>query len=241
MFDHVGIRAGDRDTSERFFDTVLPCVGLPKSYSGADFAEWGDFAMGAASPERPVTRHLHIAFFVPDRSEVDEFWRVGTDAGYLDDGEPGVRPQYSEDYYGAFLLDPDGNSIEAVHHGRTRARGAIDHLWLRVADLDAAGAFYETIAPFSGFRPKPAGLERRTFAAADCSFTLVAGEPSVDVHLAFAAAANETVDDFHRAATAAGYRDYGGPGERPRYHAGYYGAFVLDPDGNNVEVVNHNR
>ena len=67
MFDHVGIRAGDRDTSERFFDTVLPCVGLPKSYSGADFAEWGDFAMGAASPERPVTRYLHIAFFVPDR------------------------------------------------------------------------------------------------------------------------------------------------------------------------------
>ena len=46
---------------------------------------------------------------------------------------------------------------------------------------------------------------------------------------------------FHRAATAAGYRDNGAPGERPEYHPGYYGAFVLDPDGNNVEVVNHNR
>jgi hypothetical protein len=51
---------------------------------------------------------------------VDEFWRVGTAAGYRDDGVPGPRPQYRADYYGAFLLDPDGNSIEAVHHGALR-------------------------------------------------------------------------------------------------------------------------
>jgi catechol 2,3-dioxygenase-like lactoylglutathione lyase family enzyme len=50
-----------------------------------------------------------------------------------------------------------------------------------------------------------------------------------------------TVDAFHRAATAAGYRDNGAPGERAEYHPGYYGAYLLDPDGNNVEVVNHNR
>jgi catechol 2,3-dioxygenase-like lactoylglutathione lyase family enzyme len=243
MFDHVGLRASDRDVSERFFDTVLPVVGLPKSYAGPDYAEWGDFAVEAASSERPVTRRLHIAFYVPSRSEVEEFWRTGTDAGYRDDGEPGLRPQYSDDYYGAFLLDPDGNSIEAVHHGRTRARGAIDHLWLRVADLDAAGAFYDTIAPFSGFRAKAAKPERRTFIFDDesGSFSLVPGEPTVDVHLAFPATANATVDEFHRAATAAGYRDNGAPGERARYHPGYYGAFILDPDGNNIEVVNHNR
>ena len=59
--------------------------------------------------------------------------------------------------------------------------------------------------------------------------------------MAFAAADNATVDDFHRAATDAGYRDNGAPGERDVYHPGYYGAFVLDPDGNNIEVVNHNR
>jgi catechol 2,3-dioxygenase-like lactoylglutathione lyase family enzyme len=61
------------------------------------------------------------------------------------------------------------------------------------------------------------------------------------VHLAFAAEDDATVDRFHRDATAAGYRDNGAPGERAVYHEGYYGAFVLDPDGNNVEVVNHNR
>jgi len=61
------------------------------------------------------------------------------------------------------------------------------------------------------------------------------------VHIAFAATENEVVDRFHRDATDAGYRDNGGPAERTIYHPGYYGAFVLDPDGNNIEVVNHNR
>jgi catechol 2,3-dioxygenase-like lactoylglutathione lyase family enzyme len=62
-----------------------------------------------------------------------------------------------------------------------------------------------------------------------------------DLHIAFPAADNRTVDDFHRAATEAGYRENGTPGERPIYHPGYYSAYVLDPDGNNVELVNHNR
>jgi catechol 2,3-dioxygenase-like lactoylglutathione lyase family enzyme len=70
---------------------------------------------------------------------------------------------------------------------------------------------------------------------------VLAGEPSENVHLAFPADTNEAVDEFHRALTAAGYRDNGPPGERSIYHPGYYGAFVLDPDGNNVELVNHNR
>ena len=61
------------------------------------------------------------------------------------------------------------------------------------------------------------------------------------MHIAFAATENEVVDRFHRDATDAGYRDNGGPAERTIYHPGYYGAFVLDPDGNNIEVVNHNR
>ena len=59
--------------------------------------------------------------------------------------------------------------------------------------------------------------------------------------MAFPVGENVAVDQFHRALTAAGYRDNGPPGERPVYHEGYYGAFVLDPDGNNVELVNHNR
>jgi catechol 2,3-dioxygenase-like lactoylglutathione lyase family enzyme len=73
------------------------------------------------------------------------------------------------------------------------------------------------------------------------SLSLLPGRPSQNVHVAFSASENATVDAFHRAATGAGYRDNGPPGERPGYHPGYYGAFVCDPDGNNVEVVNHDR
>jgi catechol 2,3-dioxygenase-like lactoylglutathione lyase family enzyme len=73
------------------------------------------------------------------------------------------------------------------------------------------------------------------------SFSVLSGEPTENVHLAFPADDNATVDAFHAALTEAGYGDDGPPGEREIYHPGYYGAYVLDPDGNSVEIVNHNR
>jgi catechol 2,3-dioxygenase-like lactoylglutathione lyase family enzyme len=79
------------------------------------------------------------------------------------------------------------------------------------------------------------------FEGRSSTFSLILGEPTENLHMAFPADENATVEAFHRAGMGAGYRDNGGPGERPIYHPGYYGAFVLDPDGNNVEVVNHNR
>jgi catechol 2,3-dioxygenase-like lactoylglutathione lyase family enzyme len=239
MFDHVTIRVSDRAASERFYSTVLSAIGIEQTYSGEDLPEWDDFSLVAATAESPVTRRLHVAFAATSRALVDEFWRVGTAAGYTDDGAPGPRPQYSPDYYGAFLLDPDGNSAEAVHHGTPRH--GIDHLWIRVADVQTAKRFYETLAQYTGFALRGVKEGRAHFVGRDGSFTLVPGEPTEHVHLAFPAGENATVDAFHRAAVEAGYRDHGAPGERPVYHAGYYGAYVLDPDGNNVEVVNHNR
>ena len=240
MFDHVTIRASDREASERFYQTVLKTLELEQTYSGEHFAAWGDFSLAQATGEKPVTRRLHIGFVAPRNRNVDEFWRVGTEAGYRDDGEPGPRPQYSPDYYGSFLLDPDGNSAEAVHHEERRP-GPIDHLWIRVADLEASRRFYEMVAPHTGFSLASEGPDRRTFAGAGASFSVVSGTPTEHLHMAFTASDNATVDAFHRAATEAGYRDNGPPGERPIYHPGYYGAFVLDPDGNNIEVVSHNR
>ncbi len=241
MFDHVTIRASDRKASERFYETVLRTLGSQRTHSDEHYAEWDDFSLSRATGERSVTRRLHIAFVAPSRGHVDEFWRVGTDAGHRDDGAPGLRPQYSADYYGAFLLDPDGNSAEAVHHSSPRPGGGIDHLWVRVADVAASKRFYETVAPHAGFRLKHEAADRAQFAGESGSFSVVSGLPTEGLHLAFPASENATVDRFHRAATDAGYRDNGAPGERPVYHAGYYGAFVLDPDGNNVEVVSHNR
>jgi catechol 2,3-dioxygenase-like lactoylglutathione lyase family enzyme len=242
MFDHVTIRASDGASSERFYEAVLRTLGIEQTHSGDGYAEWNDFSIAQADAAKPPTRRLHIGFVAPSREHVDEFWRTGTGAGYRDDGTPGPRPQYSDDYYGGFLLDPDGNSAEAVHHGSLREGGNVDHLWIRVSDLESSTRFYETVGPAAGFRVGSELGDRTRFACVSGSFSVVAGaEPTENVHLAFAAADDDTVGRFHRDATAAGYRDNGAPGERSGYHPGYYAAFVLDPDGNNVEVVNHNR
>lgn len=241
MFDHVTIRVTDREASEAFYDSVLRTLGLDQNYRTNAFSLWKEFMINGATSENPPTRRLHIGFVAPSRDQVDRFWRVGTEAGYRDDGPPGPRPQYSENYYGAFLLDPDGNSAEAVHEPDVGRRGAIDHLWIRVADVAAAKSFYETIAPHAGLRIGADTPDRVQFVGAASSFSLVAGTPTEHLHMAFPTRENPVVDRFHEAAVAAGYASNGGPGERPRYHPGYYAAFVFDPDGNNIEVVNHNR
>jgi len=242
VFDHITLHTSDRAASELFYDTVLRTIGTEQSGRDEQYTVWGgDFSLAHADDANAVTRRLHVAFTAPSREHVDEFWRVGTEAGYRDDGGPGPRPQYGDRYYGAFLLDPDGNSAEAVHHDAGRSPGRIDHLWIRVADVAAARAFYERVAPYGGFRLKRDLPDRVQFVGADGSMSFVAGEPTENVHIAFETADNETVDVFHRELTDAGYTDNGAPGERVVYHPGYYGAFVLDPDGNNVEVVNHNR
>jgi catechol 2,3-dioxygenase-like lactoylglutathione lyase family enzyme len=242
MFDHVTIRVADLGASEEFYDAVLRTLAIDQSYRTNTFSLYREFMITGASAENPETRRLHIGFAAPSREHVDEFWRVGTEAGYQDDGPPGPRPEYSEDYYGAFLLDPDGNSAEAVHEPDVSRRGAIDHLWIRVADVAAARSFYETIAPHAGLKIGADTPDRVQFRTGDGgSFSLVAGSPTEHLHMAFPTRDNPVVDRFHEAAVAAGYASNGDPGERPRYHPGYYAAFVFDPDGNNIEVVNHNR
>jgi catechol 2,3-dioxygenase-like lactoylglutathione lyase family enzyme len=241
VFDHVTIRVSDRAASQAFYSTVLEPLGIEATYSDARFAEWDDFSLTMADAEHPVTRGLHIGFGARSREHVEAFWRAGTGAGHPDDGAPGPRPQYRQDYYGGFLRDPDGNSAEAVHHAEIRPPGHIDHLWIRVADVPAAAAFYDLVAPYGGFKRAGDDPDHAHYVGAGGSFSLVPGTPTENVHIAFPAADNATVDAFHRAAIQAGYRDNGAPGERPRYHPGYYGAYVLDPGANNIEVVNHNR
>jgi catechol 2,3-dioxygenase-like lactoylglutathione lyase family enzyme len=242
VFDHVTIRAGDRGASERFYKLVLAELGVDQTYRTRTFSEWRDFSLTAADADAPPTRRLHVGFAAPSREQVDAFWRAGTQAGYADDGPPGPRPEYGGDYYGGFLLDPDGNSVEAVHHADLRRGGIIDHLWIRVGDVVAARRFYELVAPHTGLRLAGEEGERARFAGSEGgSFSLVGGTATESMHMAFATEDDGEVDAFHSTATDAGYRSNGGPGERTQYHPGYYAAYVLDPDGNNVELVNHHR
>src|SRR4051812_49346254 len=93
MIDHVDIRVSDRGASQRFYDTVLSVLGKQRLDD-----DWGDFSIIADG--QPVARHLHIAFYAPSHELVDGFHRAGVEAGYPDDGAPGPRPQYRQDYYG---------------------------------------------------------------------------------------------------------------------------------------------
>ena len=133
--------------------STRPC-SRPSPGSRATAAEVRRMARllpGRRRPEAPVTRGLHVGFGAPSREAVDAFWRAGVEAGYRDDGPPGPRPEYGPDYYAAFLLDPDGNSAEAVRHARVAAGVVVDHLWIRTADLAASAAFYDAIAHHAGF------------------------------------------------------------------------------------------
>jgi catechol 2,3-dioxygenase-like lactoylglutathione lyase family enzyme len=240
MFAHVTIRTEDRAASERFYRTVLGALQIEPTHDTPDIVAWDDFAIIAANPDHPPTRHLHVAFVARSREDVDAFWQAGVDAGYEDAGRPGGRPQYRPDYYGAFLFDPDGNSAEAVHHGDARRGGHIDHLWIGVSDPGAAEAFYRTIARHTGLREGGRWNSGVQFRGAWATFSLVRdGRPPTEhLHMAFLAPDRQTVEEFHEAAVAAGYRDNGGPGERNQYRPGYFAAYVLDPDGTNVESVN---
>ena len=117
------------------------------------------------------------------------------------------------------------------HRGRL-----IDHVHLRVTDVEASKRFYRAI--FASLRLPDVLVEGNGFFYADELYVDKADGPVSRVHLAFQAADQEVVKAFHQAALSAGGRDNGAPGERS-YHPGYYAAFVLDPDGNNVEAVFH--
>jgi catechol 2,3-dioxygenase-like lactoylglutathione lyase family enzyme len=225
MFDHVGTAVSDLGASERFYGTVLSALGVEPSYADADqtrssearsLVGWDDWWIGSTDREHPVTRGLHVGFRAPDRAAVDAFWQAGIDAGYPDDGAPGPRPLYGPDYYGGFLLDPDGNSVEAVHGAGERPTpvGRIDHLWLRVRDLPASRRFYAAVvAPHAGLRLAYDAPDRVQLSGPDFSFSLVHDErpPTEHLHLAFSADTDTTVRAFHAAAGSAGCPRQNGP------------------------------
>ena len=184
MFDHVTIRVSDRRASEAAYRTVLGELGVDVLYADEWFVEWGELSL-KASDERPATTGLHIGFVAPSRAHVDAFWHAGRAAGLRDAGAPGERPDYKPDYYGAFLLDPDGNSIEAVHHASLDTEAAIDHLWLRASDIEASRAFYTLVAPLAGLRIRDLSDDHVQVLGSTGSFSVVPGTPTRGLHMAF--------------------------------------------------------
>ena len=119
MLDHVSLGVSDFAGSKAFYDRALAPLGL-KVLMGDEttFGGYGDarpfFWIGQA--EGQPSARAHVAFSAADRAVVDAFYRAALAAGGRDNGAPGLRPQYHPDYYGAFVLDLEGNNIEAVCH-----------------------------------------------------------------------------------------------------------------------------
>ena len=123
VIDHVTVGVSDLGRSREFYTRALLPLGFTeiRTMPELDEVEFGleeadDFAIstryGTSSP-------VHVAFAADRREQVDAFYAAALAAGGRDNGSPGLRPQYSPEYYGAFVLDPDGHNIEAVHHGRS--------------------------------------------------------------------------------------------------------------------------
>jgi len=114
MFDHIGIRVKDLAASVRFYTAALAPLGLglcSSDESGAGFGPRGEPALWLYRGDGGGT---HLAFRAGDRAAVDRFHGAALAAGARDHGQPGVRGDYGPSYYAAFVLDPDGNNVEAV-------------------------------------------------------------------------------------------------------------------------------
>jgi catechol 2,3-dioxygenase-like lactoylglutathione lyase family enzyme len=121
MFDHVGFEVRDLQQSRKFYEQALAPLGIKllmdlKEYHVAGFGvERAQFWISGGEPSNGPDE-LHVAFAAKDRAQVDAFYEAAIKAGARDNGKPGPRPEYHDKYYGAFVLDLDGNNIEACCH-----------------------------------------------------------------------------------------------------------------------------
>jgi catechol 2,3-dioxygenase-like lactoylglutathione lyase family enzyme len=125
MLDHVSLGVSDLERSRRFYDAALRPLGLVRivdfggrgsDYGAAPGSLGVEFTITRASSVRTPVAGAHVCFRAPDREAVRLFHAAALAAGGSDDGPPGLRPHYHADYYGAFVLDPDGHRVEAVCH-----------------------------------------------------------------------------------------------------------------------------
>lgn len=128
MLDHIGLTVSNVARAQAFYDQALAPLGIAVMMSVPAELAGGQPYLGYGSEGRPyfwvgggerATGALHVAFSAPDRATVDAFYKAALAAGGADNGAPGIRAHYHPNYYGAFVLDPDGHNIEAVCHAPT--------------------------------------------------------------------------------------------------------------------------
>lgn len=126
LIDHIQLVVKDLEASRRFYKAIMDVLGVPVTDTEHKFFWADEFVVSSADSEaaqNELTGRCHLAFQAKDQAMVDAFHKAGLANGGLDNGAPGKRP-YHPGYYAAFLLDPDGNNIEAVYHGEAKRSAA---------------------------------------------------------------------------------------------------------------------
>ncbi|MCQ4631369.1 VOC family protein [Shinella lacus] len=122
LIDHIQLVVRDLSASRRFYEAIFDALKIPIGGVGEDFFWVDEFVVSSIDSEAAagkLTGRHHVAFQAADNAMVEAFHQAGLDAGGKDNGTPGLRP-YHPGYYAAFLIDPDGNNIEAVYHGEAK-------------------------------------------------------------------------------------------------------------------------
>lgn len=118
IIDHIGLAISNYENSKNFYQQALAPLGIELV---AEFDGWAGFGKDGKpdfwfGEDEAAHQPMHIAFVAESRDQVDQFYKAAIEAGTKDNGKPGVREMYHPDYYGAFVIDPDGHNIEAVCH-----------------------------------------------------------------------------------------------------------------------------
>lgn len=131
LIDHIQLVVSDLEKSRKFYEAVAAALGLKVESMEPSFF-WVDELVISSKKSDAAQGHLtgrtHLAFQAKDKATVDSFYRMTIEAGGKDNGKPGDRNQYHPGYYAAFVLDPDGNNIEAVYHGPAKRSADSVHI-----------------------------------------------------------------------------------------------------------------
>lgn len=267
MLSHFTLGSNNLTRAQQFYTPVMAVLGqslLESSdeycyrHYGLSFDSYPHLFVCLPINELPATwsNGFHIAFHAQTTTAVDAFHAAAIANGGSDDGPPGLRTHYNDDYYAAYVRDPDGNKLQAVHYQNGRDPGhtgdVVSHITLGVHEFERDRAFYSDILGEIGYVERPDqsgthdGSQDTAFGFEDGDLPLVYiqspfdGRPATwgnGIHTAFHAPSRHAVDRFHALALQHGGVCEGPPGLRPHYSANYYGAYVRDLVGNKLQAV----
>ena len=262
MFSHFTLGSNNLARSEKFYSAALAPLDQFLTHTSIDGAMYRYSLSDQSFPHLFIARPFddlpatwsngfHIAFNAKDSFAVDQFYAAALANGGIDEGAPGLRPEYEADYYAAYVRDPDGNKLQAVCYTNGRSTGAtgevISHITIGLADFQRERRFYRAVLAVLDIEElgddDPDSMD---FGYKGMDLPVIYVQPTFDgrpatwgngTHVALTARSREQVDVFHQVALDNGGICDGPPGLRPQYSENYYAAYIRDSVGNKLQAV----